>query len=184
MKYLNDMKKYILIFAALAVSACSTFSNLETTAEYPKSQEDERRARAGKLTGDGIQLFGGKGSSKGIFGSSKSSPSVGIGVNSYLWSATLDTLSFMPLASADPFGGVVITDWHEEPNAKGERFKVNVVILDKELHANALKVSVFKQTYSKNSGWRDADPSPKVAQDLEIKILTKARSLRVERESK
>lgn len=171
-----------ILLSALLISSCSFFSGLDKKTEYPKSKEDERRARAGKLTGDGIKLFGGKGSDGGIFGGGKSAD-VGIGINSYLWRATLDTLSFMPLASADPFGGVIITEWYEDPAVPGERFKVNVVITDSELRVNAVKVSVFKQKYSNSRGWRDAEPSAKVATDLENKILTKARALRVERES-
>ena len=71
-----------------------------------------------------------------------------LGVNSYLWHATLDTLAFMPLASADPFGGVVITDWYVAPNAPDERLKVTIYILDRALRADGLKVVVFRQTRS------------------------------------
>ena len=68
-----------------------------------------------------------------------------IGVNSYLWRATLDTLAFMPLASADPYGGVVITDWYTNPEKPDERFKCTVYILDTRLRGDALKVTVFKE---------------------------------------
>ena len=68
-----------------------------------------------------------------------------IGVNGYLWRATLDTLSFMPLASADPYGGVVITDWYINPEKPAERFKCTVYILDARLRADGLNVAVFKQ---------------------------------------
>ena len=68
-----------------------------------------------------------------------------IGVNSYLWRATLDTLAFMPLASADPYGGVVITDWYVNPEKPDERFKCTVYILDTRLRGDALNVTVFKQ---------------------------------------
>src|SRR3569623_324495 len=62
-----------------------------------------------------------------------------MGVNSYLWHATLDTLSFMPLQSADPFGGVVITDWYVAPTAPDERLKVPIYIMDRALRADGLK---------------------------------------------
>ncbi len=71
-----------------------------------------------------------------------------IGVNSYLWRATLDTLAFMPLASADPYGGVVITDWYTNPEKPDERFKCTVYILDTRLRGDALKVTVFKEVAS------------------------------------
>jgi hypothetical protein len=100
------------------------------------------------------------------------------GVNSYLWHATLDTLAFMPLASADPFGGVVITDWYVAPNAPDERLKVTIYILDRALRADGLKVVVFRQTRS-GAVWSDAQPSPDTAHKLEDAILTRARELRL-----
>jgi hypothetical protein len=101
-----------------------------------------------------------------------------LGVNSYLWHATLDTLSFIPLASADPFGGVVITDWYSAPQAPNERMKVTVYILDRNLRADGLKVAVFRQTKS-NDGWTDAAVSGDTATKLEDAILTRARELRL-----
>ena len=101
-----------------------------------------------------------------------------LGVNSYLWHATLDTLAFMPLASADPFGGVVITDWYVAPNAPDERLKVTIYILDRALRADGLKVVVFRQTRSAGN-WSDAQPSPDTAHKLEDAILTRARELRL-----
>lgn len=101
-----------------------------------------------------------------------------LGVNSYLWHASLDTLRFMPLASADPFGGVIITDWYSAPEAANERLKVTVYILDRNLRADGLKISVFRQT-STNGGWVDAPVNPDTATKLENEILTRARELRL-----
>ncbi len=101
-----------------------------------------------------------------------------LGVNSYLWHATLDTLSFIPLASADPFGGVVITDWDSAPEAPNERMKVTVYILDRNLRADGLKVAVFRQTKSAE-GWVDAQVAGDTSIKLEDAILTRARELRL-----
>ena len=101
-----------------------------------------------------------------------------LGVNSYLWHATLDTLAFMPLQSADPFGGVVITDWYVAPNAPDERLKVTIYILDRALRADGLKVVVFRQTRNA-AGWSDSQPNPDTAHKLEDAILTRARELRL-----
>lgn len=101
-----------------------------------------------------------------------------LGVNSYLWHAALDTLSFMPLQSADPFGGVIITDWYVSPSAPDERLKVTIYISDRQLRADALKVAVFRQTRTAN-GWADAAASPDTAHKLEDSILTRARELRL-----
>ena len=103
----------------------------------------------------------------------------GIGVNGYLWRATLDTLSFMPLASADPYGGVIITDWYINPEKPDERFKCTVYILDSRLRADGLKVSVFKQQRDTAGGWTDSATAAQTETDIENAILTRARQLRL-----
>lgn len=102
-----------------------------------------------------------------------------LGVNGYLWRATLDTLSFMPLASADPYGGVVITDWYVNPEKPDERFKTTVYILDTRLRADGLNVTVFKQIGDGAGGWTDAPTSAQTETDIENAILTRARQLRL-----
>jgi hypothetical protein len=101
-----------------------------------------------------------------------------LGVNSFLWRASLDTMSFMPFASADPFGGVIITDWYSAPASPNERMKVTIYILDRKLRADGLKVVVFRQTHDAN-GWADAAVNPDTATKLEDAILTRARELRL-----
>lgn len=102
-----------------------------------------------------------------------------IGVNGYLWRATLDTLSFMPLASADPYGGVVITDWYINPEKPDERFKCTVYILDARLRADGLNVAVFKQNKNAAGDWIDAPSASQTETDIENSILTRARQLRL-----
>lgn len=100
-------------------------------------------------------------------------------VNSYLWRATLDTLAFMPLASADPYGGVIITDWYANPEKPDERFKATVYILDNRLRADGLNVTIFKQTRDGAGGWVDAPVAGQTDTDIENAILTRARQLRL-----
>jgi hypothetical protein len=137
-------------------------------ASYPKSEQDKRDERYGKLTGDGIVLFGGK----------KKNEDLGITVNSYLWRASLDSLSFMPLSTIDPFGGVILTDWYEDLQAKGERYKVTVIISSAYLRADAIKVTAFKQKFVSGK-WQDIAVNSSFADAIEEKILTKARSLKL-----
>jgi len=101
-----------------------------------------------------------------------------LGVNAYLWRATLDTLNFMPLASADPVGGVVISDWYAAPDKPDEHMKVTVYILDRRLRADAVKVNVFRQTRSA-AGWTDAAVNADTGIKLENAILARARELRL-----
>jgi hypothetical protein len=102
-----------------------------------------------------------------------------IGVNGYLWRATLDTLSFMPLTSADPWGGTVITDWYTNPEKPDERFKATVYILDTRLRADGLKVTVNKQAKDASGQWADAPTAEQTETDIENAILTRARQLRL-----
>lgn len=122
------------------------------------------------ITGDG-----------GLFGDSTKQDNggggAGIGVNNLLWRASLDTISFMPLVSADPFGGVIITDWYTPPATPDERFKVNVYILGRALRADGIRASVFRQQ-NQGGTWIDAPVALNTATDLENAILTRARQLR------
>jgi Domain of unknown function (DUF3576) len=105
-------------------------------------------------------------------------PATAIGVNAWLWRASLDTLAFMPLVSADPYGGVIITDWYVNPEKPGERFKATVYILDSRLRADGLNVTVFKQV-SGAAGWVNTPTNPQTSTDIENAILTRARQLRL-----
>jgi len=100
-----------------------------------------------------------------------------IGINAYLWRAALETLAFMPMAQTDSNGGVIVTDWYANPQAPNERVKVSVFILDKELRADALRVSAVRQE-NRGGSWLDAPVRAGTVQKLEEAILAKARDLR------
>lgn len=166
------MRKLLLALCLIPflTAACE---DIESETYKPYARRDQLRMNRGKLTGeDGLNIFGGKDQKDGGGTSA-------IAVNSFLWRATLDTLSFMPLASADPFGGVVITDWYENPETPGERFKVNALILDRSLRADGVKVTLFKQKTDKGGTWRDTAVDHKMERSLEDTILTRARELKV-----
>ncbi|MBT8472501.1 MAG: DUF3576 domain-containing protein [Marinicaulis sp.] len=101
-------------------------------------------------------------------------------VNRYLWAASLETLDFLPVFSADPIAGLIITDWYVNPEAPSERFKTTVYILDTALRADGLRVSVFRQERPEEGGeWIDAAVNPATAREIENAILTRARQLRL-----
>lgn len=160
-------KLLIALTSILAISACS---GVKSEAPDTVSAEEMRRESRGKLTGDEGITFGGPKKDD----ATSSSP---LGVNSFLWRATLDTLSFMPLVSADPFGGVIITDWYED--TAGERYKVNALILDKSLRADGIKITLFKQSMDSKGVWRDKKTNTDDARKIEDTILTRARELRI-----
>ncbi|WP_144097212.1 DUF3576 domain-containing protein [Croceicoccus sediminis] len=100
-----------------------------------------------------------------------------IGVNAYLWRASLDTLSFAPLVQTDSNGGVIVTDWYTNPANPGERMKVTVTILDQDLRADALRVAASREL-SQGGTWVAAPVQAATIQKLEDIILTRARELR------
>jgi hypothetical protein len=159
----------LLLALGIALAGCATKPVHEN--EY----NDPRYTGAGSnMPGadQGLILFGGP-----TKPNQDDSGGGGLGVNAYLWRASLDTLSFMPLASADPFGGVIITDWFQPPSAPGERFKVTAYILGRQLRTDGLRVSVFRQT-QQGAQWVDAPVSPNTTSELENKVLARARELR------
>ncbi|HVV27033.1 MAG TPA: DUF3576 domain-containing protein [Rhizomicrobium sp.] len=130
------------------------------------------------LAGCGSSNDGARDMDAGTSSIASGSSRLTLGVNSFLWHASLDTLSFLPLASADPFGGVIISEWYVAPTSPDERLKVTVYIMDRTLRADGLKVVVFRQLKNGNV-WQDAQPSPDTAHKLEDSILTRARELRL-----
>ncbi|MGB3723343.1 MAG: DUF3576 domain-containing protein [Pacificimonas sp.] len=100
-----------------------------------------------------------------------------IGVNAFLWRASLETLNFMPMAQVDSTGGVIITDWYANPQVPEERVKVTVYILDQALRADGLRVAAVRQ--QNNGGtWTDVPVRAGTVQKLEETILGRARDLR------
>jgi hypothetical protein len=172
-------------FAALAIfaaAACSDNSNVEYT--YPEktgkggggSTYSQNGKKNDSLFGpDGLNLFGGSKKNEDAGGG-------GIGVNSYLWRASLDSIAFMPLASADPFGGVIITDWYAPPETPDERFKLNIYIMGRQLRADGIKAAVFRQRRDGGGAWVDSAVETQTSVDLENVILTRARQLRMDSE--
>jgi len=164
-----------LLLGLIGLSSCANAPKGE--AKYPTGAD--RATSEGDIYAKPESIFGGNGLN--IFGGKKKNAddgSTGIGVNSYLWRASLDTVSFMPLASADPFGGVIITDWYSDPATPNERFKVNVFILDKQLVSTGVQVKAFREVKS-GSSWKPSVVADDTGIRLEDAILTRARQLRV-----
>ncbi len=174
-----------LLVAFLGLTACGSSENMDVRAEYPSdhpggvypNRPGGDFLEESLLGGDGIVLFGGP--DYDAARAAAAGGGAGIGVNAYLWRASLDTLSFMPLTSADPFGGVIITDWYTPPETPGERFKASAFILGRTLRADGVRVSVFRQIADNGGNWRDASIGETVSSDLEDTILTRARQLRI-----
>jgi hypothetical protein len=172
----TNLRRPALIVLILAALVGCEGSDIEYN--YPRSGPGGKPTyeKQESIFGDGgLTLFENKGAKLESGGEGG-----GIGVNSFLWRASLDTVSFMPLQSADPFGGVIITDWYAPPEAAEERFKVNIFILDRALRSDGVRAKVFKQRRASNGGWIDASADDQLDRQLEDAILTRARELRIQ----
>ncbi len=156
----------------LALAACSKSREVAMT-EYndPSYNQSRETSVSGDRSGSLLNFGGGK--------AAQDTGATGLGVNAYLWRGALDTLSFMPLSSADPFGGVIITDWYQPPSANGERFKATAYILGRQLRADGVRVALFRQV-QQNGQWVDAPVSQTTTSEVENKVLARARELRAQ----
>jgi hypothetical protein len=158
---------FTAVFAALALTACGSSS---TTTRVTERVNDTTRAGASD------QRAGPQGIRKDFTkGASRSDAQVK--VNRFAWQAALDSVSFMPLRTSDPYGGVIATDWYIAEKSPDERIRVNIRVDGPELRSNTVTVTVFRQTRTRR-GWRNAKVNPRTAQDLENVILSRARELR------
>lgn len=157
----------------LFLGACSNWDlSPKEGQETPMGRDDARKYADGKLLGDDLFVFG---------DSKKYDDKKGgnMPVNPFLWKASLHVISFMPLASSDATGGVLITDWYTPGDKPNERIKLTISITDRVLRADALKVTMYKQVRGKNGEWQDASVDPATPREMEDLILTKARELKV-----
>jgi hypothetical protein len=165
-----------VLAAAILAGTLAGCESGDVVGEYPEP-------RGGGRYGYGSEektVFG-EGGLSNLFGDDKKGAEQGGGgirVNAFLWRASLDTISFMPVSSADAFGGVIITDWHSPDGIANERFKMNVYILGRSLRADGVRVAVFRQVQDTAGAWRDAKLPEQTATRIEDSILTKARQLR------
>lgn len=163
------LRTFVLTLSALSfLAACENARPREILDE-----EEQENKEIGRIFGDDLLNFSSNRTAQ------QDSGAGGIAVNGFLWRATLDTIAFFPLAQADPFGGVIITDWHTPPETPNTRFKLNIIILGRELRADGLQVSVFRQDRNAAGQWVQQPVAPETVTALENAILTKARELRI-----
>ena len=157
------------------ISRSGTVVNPAVNKNKALSDAETRLSTGGGLFGnDGLTLFGNE--NEEVSGSGFAT--VGMPINPYLWSASLETLSFIPLSSADPFGGTIFTDWYSSESNENERCKINVFIKGAELKTQNLRVSSFCEVF-KNNKWIGIRTNSQDNISLENAILNKAKKLKL-----
>jgi hypothetical protein len=162
-----------LLTCLVALAACGSSKTNSTDPAYLGNQGPTQNT-GGSIAGDQSLLSIGTAKTPADTGGGTGG---GLGVNAFLWRGALDTLGFMPLASADPFGGVIITDWYSPSGSNGERFKATAYILGRQLRSDGIRVAIFRQVLE-NGQWVDAPVSPVTVNEIEDKVLARARQLR------
>jgi hypothetical protein len=168
---MTTVPKIILLTVSLTFVASCGLGGVVEDQQSPEDRLKYGDPNSGKLFGD-ITIWGGK-KKEG------ESEQRGLSVNAVAWKATLDVLSFLPLVSADPFSGIIITDWYSEDDHQDERFKINAFIEGRALRSDSIKVSVFKQVKNKSGEWLVVDPDADSARKIENAILQRAREINI-----
>ena len=157
------------------ISRSGTAVNSANNKDLAMLDAETRLSTGGGLFGsDGLSLFGNVKEE----GSGGSFANIGMPINPYLWSASLETLSFIPLSSADPFGGTIFTDWYSSELNENERCKINVFITGAELKTQNLRVSSFCEVFKDNK-WVGVGTNSQDNISLENAILNKAKKLKL-----
>ena len=144
-----------------------------------KDAETRLQSGGGLFGKDGLTLGKALGNNKKNNKNNTSAISMGMAVNPYLWRGALETINFMPLNSADPIGGTIITDWYSTTENQKERCKLNIFILGIDLKTENLKVTSFCQEYRDNI-WAAKSVEEEKSIKIENAILNKAKKLRLQ----
>ena len=195
-------RKFILIFLLPALSffliSCNETRGIDTSKLEAQTVGEKIKRSGTTFTGgtpekdrlalldaenrlrSGGGLFGKKGMSLGGIGNSEktATATIGLPINPYLWKGSLETIDFMPLASADPFAGIIITDWYTSQNTPNERCKINIFIRGHKMKTDNLKVNSFCQSLL-NGQWVDIKNNIDNDARLENAILNKAKKIRL-----
>lgn len=161
------------------LAACSgadvSYDGVESTTQTPQGRFEP------DVNDPNRQTIFGAGGINSLFSETRTNESggAGLGVNAFLWRASLDTFAFLPPISADPLGGVIIYDWYASPETPNERFKVTVYILDTRLRADGVQVQVNRQLRGADGSWYEAAVDPATPAALVDAILTRARQMRI-----
>lgn len=163
---------FALTSSLFLLAGCSGDVSPKEGQTVPVGREEARKKDFGHLFGDEFLSFGAPKKP------GSSDMAVSSAVNPFIWRASLDTLSFMPLSSADALGGVIVTDWYTAPRAPQERIKVTIYVTNPQLRTDAIKATIYKQV-NKGGTWVSAPSDAAAATQMENIILSRARQLRV-----
>ena len=154
---------FLLLTALIFLSSCEALKYRPVDAkEYPP--EPEKRVQKNLEEGKGFRLFGDDDEKGGNFDFASSNP---------LWRASLETIDFLPLMSANYSGGIIISDWYSG-NSNSESIKITIRFLSNEVRADALEIKLFSKKCGIQSNCKITENNGQIVKDIKKKILKKA----------
>ena len=168
----KSAKISLILLLALYLNSCGIYRPTDSR-EFPP--EPEKRVEKNLEEGRGIRLFGDNKKSGGVFDFATSNE---------LWRASLDTLDFIPLISADYGGGIIITDWYNENNSYEDSIKISIRFLTNEIRSDALNVKVYTKNCKTMNNCTINENNPEIKKKLISTILTKASKYKEAKKSK
>ena len=167
LKIMFSKKNIVILFSIivlLAQSACGPFKYKKVSAkDVPPNVRD--RVQKNMEEGKGFRLMN----------KMKKGTNYEFASSNPLWRATLDTLDFMPLVSANYSGGIVVTDWYSENNTPNESVKISIRFLTNEIRSDALDINIFLKKCSENStSCSISKNNTELVANLNLNILKKA----------
>ena len=160
--YFRNYSRFFLIFFLIYLSSCGVYRPVDVN-EYPV--EPEKRVQKNMEEGRGFRLMDGINKKGGTFDFASSNE---------LWRASLDTIDFMPLASANYSGGIIITDWYNDENSSSESIKITIRFLTNEIRSDALDVKIFKKNCGANQNCKMFLQEGDLVKEIKKSILKKA----------
>ncbi len=164
MRKFRYFRSIILLFTALVfLSSCEALKYKPVDAkEFPP--EPEKRVKKNLEEGKGFRLFGNDDQQGGNFDFASANP---------LWRASLETIDFLPLMSANYSGGIIISDWYSG-SSNSESIKITIRFLSNEVRADALEIKLFSKKCGIQSNCKITENNGQIVKDIQKKILKKA----------
>ena len=166
--FLKIFTKFILFLSVTAFlySCGGGFFKKVDTRKVPISGPE--RAKKNVAEGRGVSLKGIRGGGKTSYEFSTSNP---------LWRASLEILDFLPLATVDYSGGLIISDWYSDSTDLNNSIKITVRFLTNEIQSNSVKVIVHKKFCKTQGSCTTKLITSKISEELTKSILVKAAEL-------
>jgi len=167
-KFSNIKPIFMLIFFMFLLNSCGIYKRSDVK-DNPINDADKRAQNINEGKGFSLGGLGKRGSGKFEFASSNA-----------MWRATIETLDFVPLTSADYGGGIIISDWYSNEENSLESYKITVVFLSNEIRADGIDVKIHKKKCSGNYSCKVVEQKSSLNTEIKLAILKRAAKMKIQ----